>query len=56
MSRKRTGNLVQRSSGYFARLWVTRDGVTRREFLNLETTDRALAKRKMAKLSKMPNT
>ena len=34
-------------------MWITRDGVERREFVNLETTDRAIAKRKVAKLVKL---
>jgi integrase len=53
MPRKRTGTLVPKPSGYFARMWITRDGVERREFVNLETKDKALAKRKMAKIQRM---
>jgi len=53
MPRARTGSLVLKPSGYFARMWITREGVERREFVNLETTDKALAKRKMAKIQKM---
>ncbi len=50
MPRPRTGSLRLRSSGYFARMWITRDGVTRRESIDLETTDRALARRKLVRL------
>jgi integrase len=53
MPRKRTGTLVEKPSGFFAKMWITREGVTRREWINLETTDRTLARRKMAKLQRM---
>ena len=53
MPRARTGSLVLKPSGYFARMWITREGVERREFVNLETADKALAKRKMAKVQRM---
>jgi integrase len=53
MPRKRTGTLVEKPSGFYARMWITRDGVERREFVNLETRDRTLAKRKMAKIQAM---
>jgi integrase len=53
MARKRTGTLVPKPSGWFARVWVTREGVEKREFINLETTDKATARRKLAKLVTM---
>ena len=53
MARKRTGNLVQKPSGWYARVWITREGVTRREFVCLETQDKTIAKRKLAKIVKM---
>jgi integrase len=51
--RARTGSLVLKPSGYFGRVWITRDGVTKREFVSLETKDRPVAKRKLTKLVAM---
>jgi hypothetical protein len=49
--RARTGTLVERSAGWFARLTVDLpDGKSERRLINLETGDRTLAERKLAKL------
>jgi hypothetical protein len=52
MSRKRTGTLIPKPSGWFAQMWVDRDGVSRRELIFLGTTDKVIAKRKMATLAR----
>ena len=55
MPRKRTGIAHREASesGFYARMWIAREGVTRREFVNLHTDDRTLAARKMAKVQRM---
>jgi integrase len=51
VSRARTGSLAfRRASGWSARIWVTVDGVEERRWFPLQTFDKDLAKRKMAKL------
>ena len=51
MPRKRTGTIIAKPSGLFARLWVKlEDGTEERRWFNLETKDRAKAKRVLAKL------
>jgi integrase len=53
MPRKRTGTLVPKATSYFAKMWITRDGVSRREYINLGTLDPVLARRKMVKIARM---
>ena len=53
MGRERTGTLVAKPSGFYARLWVAVDGVQERRWVPLNTTDRATARRKMAKLVRL---
>jgi integrase len=49
--RARTGTLIAKPSGFFARVWVKlTDGTEARKFLPLGTKNRATAKRKLAKL------
>jgi len=51
MSTKRTGTLVPKPSGFFARVWVRLpDGVEERRWINLQTKDRSTARRKLARL------
>jgi integrase len=50
--RPRKGVLARRAKGWFARLTVGVDGVSIRKWFDLETTDEAAAKRKMARLVK----
>ncbi len=53
MARARTGTLILKKTGFFARIWVDVDGKGERRWFDLETTDRTLARRKMVKLVKM---
>jgi integrase len=54
MARKKTGTIIMKPSGAFARVWVKLpDGTEERRFINLQTTDRTTAKRKLAKLVAM---
>ena len=49
--RARTGTLVPKPSGFFARVWVALpDGTEERRWINLHTKDRSTAKRKLARL------
>src|SRR5579883_386380 len=51
MSAKRTGTLVPKPSGFYARVWVKLpDGTDARRWVNLQTKDRTTAKRKLARL------
>ncbi|MCA9622207.1 MAG: hypothetical protein KC731_24455, partial [Myxococcales bacterium] len=50
MGRKRTGRLVERRSGWRAHVTLTIDGVAVRKMVDLGTTDRAVAKRKLRAL------
>lgn len=50
MSRKRSGNLTWRASGWRARIWIDENGVAVRKFIDLETTNKSVAKRKLARL------
>src|SRR5579864_418181 len=51
MASKRTGTLVPKPSGFFARVWVKLpDGTEERRWVNLHTRDRTTAKRKLARL------
>jgi integrase len=54
MAIKRTGTIIAKPAGLFARVWVTsEDGKKERRWINLETKDRATAKRKLAKIIAM---
>jgi integrase len=54
MSAKRTGTIVMKPSGAFARVWVKLpDGTEERRWMNLQTKDRTTAKRKLARLVAM---
>ena len=54
MAAKRTGTLVPKPSGFYARVWVRlADGSEERRWLNLQTKDRTTAKRKLARLVSM---
>jgi integrase len=50
MPRARSGTLVRRATSYYAKLWLTRDGAARREYICLDTLDPVLARRTMRKL------
>ena len=50
MGRKRTGRLVERKSGWRAHVTLTIDGETVRKMVDLETQDRAVARRKLKRL------
>ncbi len=54
MPRPRTGQLVQRSGIWHARVSVTRDGKTTREWYTLDTADYATAERRKVKLAAGP--
>jgi integrase len=56
MPRKRTGQLIWRKSGWYVRYWKMVDGVDVRVSEKLETTNRAVARRKLAKLLASPAT
>jgi integrase len=48
---KRTGTIIAKPSGFFARVWVKlADGTEERRWINLQTKDRTTAKRKLARL------
>ena len=48
---KRTGSLVPKPSGFFARVWEPQpNGPDKRTFVNLNTKDRATAKRRLTPL------
>ncbi|HEY5240150.1 MAG TPA: site-specific integrase, partial [Polyangiaceae bacterium] len=54
MAAKRTGTLIPKPSGFFARVWVKLpDGSEERRWINLQTKDRTTAKRKLAKICAM---
>ena len=54
MSKKRTGTIVAKPSGFYAQVWVKLpDGSADRRWMNLQTKDRTTAKRKLAKLVAM---
>jgi len=54
MSAKRTGTIVMKPSGAFARVWVKlHDGTEERRWMNLQTKDRATAARKLKRLVAM---
>jgi integrase len=54
MSAKRTGTLVPKPSGFFARVWVKlADGTEERRWMNLQTKDRTTARRKLTRLVSM---
>jgi integrase len=54
MPQKKTGTIVMKPSGAFARAWVTLpDGTEERRWMNLQTKDRTTAKRKLARLVAM---
>jgi hypothetical protein len=48
--RKRTGQLIWRASGSYARFWTVVDGEEIRVSRPLETTNKAVARRKLARL------
>jgi integrase len=48
--RKRTGNLVWRASGWRARIRIDEDGRSVRKFIDLETTNKSVARRKLNRL------
>ena len=51
---KRTGTIIAKPSGFFARVWVKLpDGTEERRWINLQTKNRATAVRKMARLAAM---
>ncbi|HEY4012058.1 MAG TPA: hypothetical protein VGM06_01860 [Polyangiaceae bacterium] len=51
MTTKRSGTLVPKPSGFYARVWVTLpDDTEERRWVNLKTKDRTTAKRKLARL------
>src|SRR5580658_4100629 len=51
MPAKRTGTIVMKPSGAYARVWVPLpDGTEERRWMNLGTKDRGTAKRKLARL------
>lgn len=50
MARARTGQLIWRKSGWYARVWTTIDGERVRVSKALGTTNRAVAKRKLERL------
>src|SRR5688572_23945250 len=50
MARKRTGSLMLCKSGYRARVWVMEDGTEVRRFIDIGTTNKSVAKRKLARL------
>jgi hypothetical protein len=50
MARERTGTLVWRASGWRAFVRVDEDGKGVRKFVDLETTNNSIAKRKLARL------
>jgi integrase len=50
MARKRTGQLIPRRDGWAARITVERDGEKIRETVPLGTTNKAVARRKLARL------
>ena len=48
---KRTGTIIAKPSGFYARVWVKLpDGTEKRRWMNLQTKDRTTAKRKLARL------
>jgi integrase len=54
MAAKRSGTIISKPSGFFARVWVTLpEGKEERRWLNLQTTSRATAKRKLARMISM---
>jgi integrase len=51
MPQKKTGTIVMKPSGAFARVWVKLpDGTEERRWMNLQTKDRTTAKRKLGRL------
>lgn len=50
MARPKTGSLVWRKKGWFARIWTLTEGEWIRVPVDLETTNKLVAKRKMARL------
>jgi len=51
MATKRTGTIISKPSGFFARVWVTlANGSEERRWVNLDTTSRATAKRRLARM------
>jgi integrase len=52
---KPTGQLIERATGWFARVRVIEDGVWIRRSVNLETSDRFVARRKLARLLSAPD-
>ncbi len=54
MATKRTGTIIAKPSGFFARVWVKLpDGTDERRWMALNTKDRTTAKRKLARLVAM---
>ncbi len=54
MPQKRTGTIIAKPSGFFARVWVkVPDGSEERRWMNLQTKDRSTARRKLARLVAM---
>jgi len=54
MPAKRSGTIVMKPAGAFARVWVTlADGSEERRWVNLNTRDKTTAKRKLARLIEM---
>ncbi len=54
MAIKRTGTIIAKPSGFYARVWVKRpDGTDERRWMALNTKDRQTAKRKLARLVAM---
>ena len=50
MARKRTGQLIERTSGWYARVWTTVDGERVRVMRALGTKNKVVARRKLEKL------
>lgn len=56
MAKARTGTLVWRKTGWFVRLTVDVEGEAIRKWVDLETTNEAVARRKKARLAKQSGT
>lgn len=51
MPRKNEGTLIHKPSGWYARFWVTIDGVKMRKWFDLETRNRNVAQEKRARIA-----
>src|SRR5690349_17407986 len=56
VARPRTGQLIWRKSGWFVRLTVDVDGEAIRKWVDLETTNEVVARRKKARLGQQSSS